>query len=364
MKELAERFGFSFLAEPWLAKALIAIVATVALNFFANWLLRKATRKPKDSTDAWNDILFHAARRPLPAVIWVVGIAFAAGIVGRHADDPLFDLFPPLRDVGVVTCFAWFLFRMIHLASAHYVSRKVREGDEVDKTTVDAFSKLGRLTVVLTAALVIMQTLGFSVAGILAAGGIGGIAVGFAAKDIIANFFGGLTIYLDRPFSVGDWIRSPDKQIEGTVEVISWRHTRIRAFNKNPIYVPNAVFTTIVVENPSRMSHRRIKETVGIRYADIDKMAAIVADVRAMLEQHPEIDAKQTLIVNFDKFADSSLNFFIYTFTNTTQWVHYHEIKQDVLLRIAGIIARHRAEIAFPTQTLHIEQTLEEPPLN
>ena len=106
MKELAERFGFSFLAEPWLAKALIAIVATVALNFFANWLLRKATRKPKDSTDAWNDILFHAARRPLPAVIWVVGIAFAAGIVRRHADDPLFDLFPPLRDVGVVTCFA------------------------------------------------------------------------------------------------------------------------------------------------------------------------------------------------------------------------------------------------------------------
>ena len=143
--------------------------------------------------------------------------------------------------------------------------------------------------------------------------------------------------------------------IRDRVEAISWRHTRIRGFNKNPIYVPNAVFTTIVVENPSRMSHRRIKETIGIRYEDIGKMAAIVADVRSMLQTHPEIDASQTLIVNFNEFADSSVNFFIYTFTKTKVWVDYHEVKQDVLLKVADIIARHGAEIAFPTRTLHVE---------
>ena len=200
-----------------------------------------------------------------------------------------------------------------------------------------------------------LQTLGFSVSGVLAAGGIGGIALGFVAKNLLANFFGGLTIYLDRPFSVGEWIRSPDKQIEGTVEAISWRHTRIRAFNKNPVYVPNALFTTIIVESPSRMSNRRIKETIGIRYEDIGKMAAIVAEVKAMLLSHPEIDATQTLIVNFTAFADSSINFLVYTFTKITQWVHYHEVKQDVLLKIADIIASHGAEIAFPTRTLRIE---------
>ena len=115
----------------------------------------------------------------------------------------------------------------------------------MDYTTVDALSKLGRFSVVIIAALVILQTLGFSISGVLAFGGIGGIAMGFAAKDMLANFFGGLTIYLDRPFTVGEWIRSPDKAIEGTVEYIGWRHTRVRAFNKNPIYVPNALFTTI-----------------------------------------------------------------------------------------------------------------------
>ncbi|MDP3421435.1 MAG: mechanosensitive ion channel family protein, partial [Thiobacillus sp.] len=199
------------------------------------------------------------------------------------------------------------------------------------------------------------QNLGFSIAGVLAFGGIGGIAVGFAAKDMLANFFGGLTIYLDRPFVVGEWIRSPDKEIEGTVEYIGWRHTRVRAFNKNPIYVPNALFTTIVVENPTRMTNRRIRETIGIRYADLDTLPAIVEDVKSMLLAHPEIDADATLIVNFNEFGASSLNFFIYAFTRTVQWVHYHEVKQDVLLKIADIIRGHGAEIAFPTQTLHID---------
>ncbi|MEW6165384.1 MAG: mechanosensitive ion channel family protein [Pseudomonadota bacterium] len=355
MKDFAERIGIAFLAEPWLPKALVAITLTVGINLLVDVLLRRAALAVARSASGWDDVLLHAARRPLPALIWVVGIAFAAGIVRRHAEDPLFDMVAPLRDVGVVACLAWFLFRLIRLSGERYVSARKRLGEEVDQTTVDALSKLGRLTVVITAMLVAMQTLGFSISGVLAAGGIGGIAVGFAAKDLLANFFGGLTIYLDRPFSVGEWIRSPDKQIEGTVEAISWRHTRIRAFNKNPVYVPNAVFTTIVVENPSRMSHRRLKATIGLRYADIGRMAAIVAETKAMLQEHPGIDATQTLIVAFDEFADSSLNFMIYAFTKTTEWVRYHEVKQDVLLKVADIVARHGAEIAFPTRTVHVE---------
>ncbi len=202
----------------------------------------------------------------------------------------------------------------------------------------------------------VAQTLGFQITGLLALGGVGGIAVGFAAKDILANFFGGLAIYLDRPFVVGEWIRSPDKELEGTVEYISWRHTRIRGFNKNPIYVPNSVFATILVENPSRMSHRRIKETIGLRYDDFGVVAAVVADIRAMMQEHPDIDATQTLIVNFNQFGASSLDLMIYAFTRTTVWVDYHAVKQDVLLKIGQIIAGHGAEIAFPTQTLHLQE--------
>lgn len=343
-----------YLREPWVLQVLMALLATVVAGLAVEFLLRQARRVSAKTRTHWDEAVVTTARQPLRVLIWLVGLAYAAEIVRKSTAAPLFDAVPALRDVGVIACLGWFALRFIGRAGRTVVAARLAAGEEVDQTTIDALSKLGRLAVLVVALLTAMQTLGFSVSGLLAAGGIGGIAIGFAAKDLLANFFGGLTIYLDRPFSVGEWIRSPDKAIEGTVEYISWRHTRIRAFNKNPIYVPNAVFTSIVVENPSRMSHRRIKETVGLRYQDLDKLPAIVADVKRMLHEHPDIDATQTLIVAFNQFAASSLDFFIYTFTKTTAWVTYHEVKQDVLLRVAGIVAAHGAEIAFPTQTVHL----------
>ena len=356
VKILSDKLGFSSLMEPWLFQVLLVVMAVVLVNIASHFLLRKAGKIASLTSSNWDDGLIQAAKRPLPIAIWVIGISFAATIVSKHTDAVIFDSVPEIRNVGVVICIAWFLIRLIGNVARNIVAIQRKKGEEVDHTTIDALSKLARLTVIITTTLAVMQTLGFSVSGILAAGGIGGIAIGFAAKDLLANFFGGLTIYLDRPFSVGDWIRSPDKELEGTVEFISWRHTRIRGFNKNPIYVPNALFTTIVVENPSRMTNRRIKETVGIRYADIGEMGAIVSEVKTMLQNHPEIDTNQTLIVNFNTFGPSSLDFFIYTFTKTREWIHFHEIKQDVLLKIAGIIDGHGAEIAFPTHTVHIQE--------
>lgn len=356
MKELADRFGLAYLDQPWLPHVVLIVIAAVALNILARILLDRAERLADRTHTVWDDAVIHAAAKPLRLFIWLISLAYAAHVVQQHTHSPMFDFVAPTRDMGVVVSLAWFLLQLINNASRNIVQIRTEKGEEVDHTTIDALSKLARLSVLIVSALVAMQTLGFSISGVLAFGGIGGIAIGFAAKDILANFFGGLTIYLDRPFTVGEWIRSPDKNIEGTVEYISWRHTRIRAFNANPIYVPNALFTTIVVENPTRMTNRRIKETIGIRYQDLAKMEPIVAEVKAMLRAHPEIDTHKTLIVAFDEFAASSLNFLVYTFTKTREWVHFHDVKQDVLLKVAEIIARHGAEIAFPTQTIHLEQ--------
>ena len=161
-------------------------------------------------------------------------------------------------------------------------------------------------------------------------------------------------VYLDRHFAVGDWVRSPDREIEGTVENIGWRVTRIRTFDKRPLYIPNSIFSQIAVENPSRMSNRRIKETIGIRYDDASKIEIIISQVKEMLKDHPDIDTAKTLIVNFNCFAPSSLDFFIYTFTKTTDWIKFHEVKQKILLQIIKIIEENDAEIAFPTSTLHL----------
>jgi len=355
MNDLIQELSSSFLAASWLPTVLMVVLVVIVLNVAAYYVLRHIEKVAARTAAVWDDALIRAMRKPLTLILWVSGAAFVAGIVYEHGGTPLPDFVVPARDTLIVAAIAWFLLRLIRNASHSILDRNLAAGVGLDYTTIDALSKLGRFSVVILAGLVILQTLEFSVSGVLAFGGIGGIAVGFAAKDMLANFFGGLTIYLDRPFVVGEWIRSPEKQIEGTVEFIGWRHTRIRAFNRNPIYVPNALFTNIVVENPSRMTNRRIKETIGIRYADLDKMAAIVADVKAMLQAHPEIDTDATLIVNFNQFGASSLDFFIYAFTRTVEWVRYHEVKQDVLLKVGAIIQAHGAEIAFPTRTVHIE---------
>jgi MscS family membrane protein len=304
-----------------------------------------------------------AMRRPLNLLVWIVGIAFAAEIVRVETEAAIFNAVAPMRDVGVIATISWFLLKLTRNVQQNVLARNRYREQPIDTTTVDAIGKLISASIMITTALVALQTLGFSISGVLAFGGIGGIAIGFAAKDLLANFFGGLMIYLDRPFSVGDWIRSEDREIEGTVEEIGWRLTRIRTFDKRPIYIPNGIFSSIAVINPSRMTRRRIYETIGVRYDDVEKLPAIINDVKQMLVEHAEIDDSQTLMVNFNSFGPSSLDFFIYTFTHTTEWIKFHQIKQDVLFRISGIIQDHGAEIAYPTSTLHIPE-LRQVPVN
>lgn len=358
-EQFVEEIGQGSPTTMLIIQVFLVVFGTLLLDFIQKRLLRRLERKVEATQTLWDDALYGAARRPLSLLIWLIGITFAANIVSQQTDAAIFDAVKPVRDLGVIVIITWFVFRFIQQMEQNIFVQAERQGRHLDQTTVDAISKLVRLSVLITAVLVGMQTLGFSISGILAFGGVGGIAVGFAAKDLLANFFGGLMVYLDRPFAVGDWIRSPDRNIEGTVEKIGWRLTIIRTFDKRPLYVPNATFASIAVENPSRMSHRRIYETVGIRYDDVQKMAPIVTKVREMLLAHPEIDESQTMIVNFTSFAPSSLDFFIYTFTHTTNWVHFHEVKQDVLLKVVEIIEEAGAEIAFPTSTIHVADKLQ-----
>ena len=340
----------------WVFELFLIVLVALSLGFFLNRLIDKLELQAARSKSVWDDALIEACRRPAIWLIWILGVNFAASIAAQKMDSPLQGLVDPINRLALIFLGSLFVVRFIKRAERNllhpdYMSKPI------DETTVRAVGKLLRATVIITAVLIGMQLFGYSISGLLAFGGIGGIAMGFAAKDLLANFFGGLMIYLDRPFSVGEWIRSPDQEIEGTVEDIGWRLTRIRTFDMRPLYIPNAVFANISVENPSRMSNRRINETLGIRYEDIHSMDSIVAAVTAMLLKHPDIDAKQTMIVNFNKFNASSVDFIVYTFTKTTDWIDFHKIKQDVLLRVASIVADHDAEIAYPTSTIHLQNS-------
>lgn len=356
------QFVEGLMESTWTLEVFVIVTATLALRLALRYLMRHLKRLAERSKNAWDDALVEASRLPLGWAILGAGFLLAIEVAVGATNSELGDYLGSAWRLWIVIMLGWFAVRLIGRMEGHYIERSRKKG-EVEATTAHAVAKLLRASALITTAIIAMQTLGFSVTSILAFGGVGGIVVGFAARDLLANFFGAAVVFFDRPFSVGDWIRSPDSEIEGTVEDIGWRVTLVRTFDQRPLYVPNSKFTSITIENPSRMLNRRIFETIGVRYDDLPLVSQILEDVRDMLRNHEAIDTNRILMVNLDHFGESSVDFFIYTFTKTTDWADFHRIKEDVLLKIATIVEGHGGEIAFPTRTLHVStSTHPEPP--
>jgi len=337
----------------WIMYVFFVVIAILLIDFVYRKIInRLITHAELKTENIWDDAVLYSIKKPISFILWMIGLAFISNLIKDKVGEQTVEVISTIVHVGIVLAVAWFVTGVIRFAQNKLIQQqqeKTECEERIDSVTIEALCKLLRLAIIITTGIVVLETLGFSISGILAFGG-----------NLLSNFFGGLMIYLDRPFAVGDWIRSNDREIEGTVEHIGWRQTRIRTFAKRPIYVPNSVFANIVVENPSRMTHRRIHETIGIRYDDVSKVELIVADVKAMLQDHPEIDTSQALIVNFNAFSASSIDFFIYTMTKTINWFKYHDIKQDVLLKVSHIIESHGADFAFPTTTLHMNNEVPE----
>ena len=251
----------------------VELFAVVMLTFIGRYLAMRALKvlgeQFEKTINVWDDALFKAAQGPLSWFILILGLIWAVQISDGYLDMVLFSPanLDIIRQLTFIVLTMVFLVRFITLAEARILDdlKSQTEGGQgrLDPTTLHALAKLTRLSVVISAVLVALPTLGIEITALLAFGGVGGIAVGFAAQDLLSNFFGGLMIYLDRPFAIGDWIRSPDREIEGTVESIGWRLTLVRTFDKRPLYVPNSVFAKLALENPSRMTNRRNTKPSG-----------------------------------------------------------------------------------------------------
>ena len=329
------------------ALLVFAIVAHIVLSF-----ILKQIKKHSGSTKTQiDDHLISAISAPLKVLIWYGWLYFSL----RELTAEIHSLGQIVDYISITPVFilTWGVLRLISSTENFMLES---EGS-FDKDSVRLFTRLVKILVVFAIVLGVAQYYGYAISSILTLGGVGGIVVGFAAKDMLANVFGGLMIQMDKPFSTGDWIRTADRSIEGVVEKVGWRMTRIRTFSKNPVYVPNSIFATIPIETPSRMTNRQIYEVIGIRYDDIAQMESIIEKVQALLTNNDHIANDQPCRVYFDVFNASSLDFVIWAFSSDTEVGEFKKMKGKLLLDIAQIIADHNAEIAYPTQTLHIQKT-------
>ncbi len=200
-----------------------------------------------------------------------------------------------------------------------------------------------------------LQVWGINVTALVASLGIGGLAFALAAKDTAANLFGSFSLLADKSIRIGEWIKV--NGVEGTVEAIGMRTTKIRSFQKSLITVPNHIVANNPIENFSRRGIRRIKMHIGLTYSTrSDQIKKIMAEIKEMLKQHEGISQNDSLMVNFDTFGDSSLNIFIYTFTKTANWATYLDIREDINLKIMKIVEDNGSSFAFPSQSIYVEQ--------
>lgn len=363
MPIFADLFDF----QPWfddhaeLWRELIFIAATVTITWLASQLLRRLVRRVELRATArqsvWEAAIAQAVNRPLRVGAWIIGISMIARFLTRNHDLPFFtSAFESARDLAVILVIVWFLIgatRRIEYGLMHPSTET-----DYDPMAVDAVGKLARVVIVMLAILMAMPVFGFSISGILAFGGIGGIAIGFAAQGLVANLFGGLTVYASRPFQVGDVIIMPGTEVNGTVQRIGWRATRVMGANRQPFYVPNSMFNTAILVNYSRMDARRVQEPVRIRYADAERIPEIVKRATAMLKSYPGIRSDSALF-RLDACDDFSFRFLLYAITSDTDYDAFVAMKEDLLLKIAAIIREAGAEIAVPTSTVRMPDELQ-----
>jgi len=342
----------------WIVLPTLIMLAAFVIDIALHFALNRMERRLRDSPRRWDDPILHGLRLPLRWWVWITALIVALGVVGAHFDiEHVTIVLSRIGALITLLLVAWGGIRLFRRLEQRLVFPPVKSrAKPVDPTSASALTKIVGAVLIVTLILIGLQVLGVSMSSILAMGGFGGLVIGFAARDVIANFFGGMVVHLDKPFVVGDWIRSPERQIEGIVEDIGWRLTTVRTFAGPPLYVPNAWFSQISVETPTRMVSRRLWETIGIRYQDIGAIENITQDIRDLLLQHEEINQDELITVNFVTYGQYSLDIMVYAFTHETDWQRFHDIKQGILLKIRGIIDSHGAELAIPASRVYLPE--------
>ena len=316
------------------------------LGFHALRLLVERTETDLD------DRLVDAAERPARWLTFL--LAFYVGTRWLVLADGAEGALLVLLRIGVIVCVFSALYRASDVVGL--LLGRVAEERELPqiKNLTPLIQRFLHVSVLLVASVFVIQELGFNVGALLAGLGVGGLAVALAAKDTLSNWFGALMIYTDRPFGIGDWIRT--NQLEGTVEEIGLRSTKVRTFAKTVVSVPNANLAGDVVENFSRMPLRRVMFTLGVTYGTSpNMMRESLERIRHLLATHDEVD-QGFWVVRFTEFGASSLDIFVMYFTKTVAWDAHLAVREDINLRIITKLAEIGVSVAFPSRSVYLEQ--------
>ncbi len=333
----------------------LVLAAFISHNILAKIIFKQLLKLAQKTKTEYDDRVILSLEIPVSYFIFTFGIYLA--IIVFPLETEAHKIYT-LAFKGISMFFViWGILRLVDVASDVFQETTEKKGLSISGF-VPLIKKAVRAFIIILGIIIIIDNLGYSVSGFLATLGLGGAAFAFAAKDTIANLYGSVALALDRPFKVGDWI-TVGNQVDGDVEEIGLRSTKVRTWPKTVISIPNNVLANEIVNNWSRMPKRRVKQIIGITYdSSPENIEGLVEDIKKILMEDQGINNDFTL-VNFNDFGESSLNLLVYYFTKTTAWLGYMNIKQRINIKIMHAVKERGLSFAFPTRTLNIDRETE-----
>jgi MscS family membrane protein len=365
--DLYREFGSSFLEE-WLPRPFfevhllemqlwqwVSVLCLVFLAWLLSWLfatvvVRILGRLAARTQTGLDDRVVHLVRNPVRVLLAV--LIFHLGTLPLGLALTARAWLVDIEKILVVVALTWLLLQLVDLAALAMQERLARNGEAGSAALVTPGKRTVRAIIVVLAALFLLDNLGFNVAALIAGLGVGGIAVALAAQKTVENLFGGVTILADRPVRVGDFCRFGDKI--GTVEEIGLRSTRVRTLDRTLVTVPNAEFSSLQLENFAMRDRIRLTTVLGLRYETTnEQLRYVLARLREMLLAHPMIDPDPAR-VRFVGFGAYSLDLEVFAYARTSDWNEFLQIREDVYLRIMGIVEEAGTGFAFPSSTTYV----------
>lgn len=340
---------------PW-GTAIIALVIFFLFfflrKFFSRLLLRiiKKTAQ-KSQIELSKEILF-SLESPFRILFIILGIFSALMYLPLTPSQDLLVL--TIFRAVIIVIIAWILYNLLDTYLFTEITKRFEF--KLDDLLIPFLSKILRFIIVALAVTIIIQEWGYDITALVTGLGLGGLAAALAAKDAVANLFGGFIIITEKPFTIGDWIHTPS--VDGVVEDISFRSTKVRTFARALVTVPNSTLANEAITNWTRMNKRRATFHLGVTYTTPKhKLEKCIEEIKKLLHSHPGIH-KETIFVTFDRYNDSSLDIFLYFFTVTTVWKEYLELKEEINFKIMEILEKEGVSIAFPSRSLYFETPL------
>ncbi len=334
----------------------IMLLALAIRGLFARTIIRAVTKAAAGTKTNLDDALVTTISSPLKIVPIIIGVYIGTQVIDLP-DNAQNIADQVLRSLVAVSIF-WTLNRAVGAFSFLFTGLR----QTLSGAIVDWLVKALQVIFLIIGVAAVLDIWGIPIGPIIAGLGVFGIAVGLGAQDLFKNLIAGLLILTEKRFQPGEWI-AVDGVCEGTVEKINFRSTLIRRFDKSPMYVPNSKLSDNAVTNFSRMTHRRIKWAVGVEYrTTVDQLKYIRDEIEAYLWSNPAFakPPATALFVRVDTFNASSIDFLIYTFTNTTNWGEWLALKEELALEIMNIIEKAGTGFAFPSRTVYMQQ--QDPP--